>query len=308
MLTAGLGTRLDPLTRLVAKPAVPLAGRALIEHVLDWLRRQGVTDLVLNLHHRAETITAIVGDGRHLGLRVRYSWEHPILGSAGGPRHALPLLDAETFLIVNGDTLCEIDLAPMIEAHMHSGATATLAVVRNPAPDQYNGVRLNADDTVEGFVAKGEAADTWHFVGVQIANAAAFASLPDGVPAETVAGLYRELVTTQPGRLRGWRVDAPFVDVGTARDYLRTALDRAGPAGSLVEGHPSDIDATARLTRSVVWAGAHLGPRVELEECIVGPVALPAGFRAKQAILVPAAVVRPGDRATVAGPVAVFHL
>src|SRR5262245_38631355 len=132
VLTAGLGTRLDPLTRLVAKPAVPVGGRTLVERVLEWLQRQGARELVLNLHHRPETITGVVGDGAHLGVRVRYSWEHPLLGSAGGPRHALPLLDAPTFLVVNGDTLCEIDLAPMIETHERSGALATLALVSNP--------------------------------------------------------------------------------------------------------------------------------------------------------------------------------
>src|SRR5580765_5255060 len=120
VLTAGLGTRLDPLTPVVAKPAVPIGNRTLVEHVLDWLRLQGVTDLVLNLPHRPETITGALGDGAHLGLQVRYSWEDPILGSAGGPRHALPLLERrghDPFLIVNGDTLCRLDLQAMIAAH-----------------------------------------------------------------------------------------------------------------------------------------------------------------------------------------------
>src|SRR5215831_8681674 len=135
VLTAGLGTRLDPLTRLVAKPAVPVGDRALIEHVLAWLRSQGISDVVLNLHHRPETITGIVGDGTHLGLRVRYSWERAILGSGGGPRRAVDLIEGDPVLIVNGDTICPIDLAPMLEAHMSTRASVTMAVVLNPAPD-----------------------------------------------------------------------------------------------------------------------------------------------------------------------------
>ena len=310
VLTAGLGTRLDPLTRLLAKPAVPVAGRALIERVLDWLRRQGATDVVLNLHHRPETITAVVADGAHLGLRVRYSWERPILGSAGGPRHALPLVGAETFLIVNGDTLCEIDLAPMIDAHARSGASATLAVVPNPAPDHYSGIRLDATDAVQEFVPKGHRDKAWHFVGIQVVNAGMFESLPDGVPAETVAGLYREMVTTRPGSVQGWRIDTKFVDVGTPRDYLRTALEygRSSSDGSVIEGDVSQVDTTARLRRSVVWPGARIGARVDLDECIVAGMALPPGFRATQSVLVPAAVVRPGDRATTIGDVARFPL
>jgi NDP-sugar pyrophosphorylase family protein len=310
VLTAGLGTRLDPLTRLLAKPAVPVAGRSLVERVLDWLRLQGVTDLVLNLHHKPETITGIVGDGAHLGMRVRYSWEHPILGSAGGPRRALPLHEADPCQIRNGATLCEVDLAPLVAAHARTGALATLVVVRNTAPDRYNGIVLGEDGAVRDFVPKGRAADSWHFVGVQVVNAAAFASLADGVPAETIAGLYRELVTTQPGSLRAWPVDQPFVDVGTPRDYLGTALARgsAGATGSVIEAAASDVDSTARLARSVVWAGARVGPGVELDECVVADVSLPADFRATRSVLVPASVVRPGDRVTTTRDVAVFPL
>src|SRR6476661_5084153 len=92
VLTAGLGTRLQPLTYVRAKAAVPVNGDTLARRAVRWLVSHGVTDLVLNLHHRPETITRSVGDGSDMGATVRYSWEEPLLGSAGGPRHALPLL------------------------------------------------------------------------------------------------------------------------------------------------------------------------------------------------------------------------
>src|SRR4051812_32950178 len=103
-----------PLSDVRAKAAVPVAGEPLVRRSLAWLQSQGVRDVVLNLHHRPETITTIVGDGSDLGVRVRYSWEQPrVLGSAGGPRQALPLIDgsaADPLLIVNGDTLTDVDL------------------------------------------------------------------------------------------------------------------------------------------------------------------------------------------------------
>src|ERR1700731_1987366 len=87
VLTAGLGTRLRPLTDVRAKPAMPVAGEPLVRRIMQWLASHGVAHPVLNLPHRPETLTSIVGDGRDLGVRVRYSWEQPsILGSAGGPR------------------------------------------------------------------------------------------------------------------------------------------------------------------------------------------------------------------------------
>src|SRR4029453_15030678 len=105
VLTAGLATRLRPLSFVRAKAALPIGDRAIVQRILQWLSGHGVNDAVLNLHHLPHTITRIVGDGAAEGVRVRYSWEMPVLGSAGGPRRALPLPASPTFLIVNGDTL-----------------------------------------------------------------------------------------------------------------------------------------------------------------------------------------------------------
>jgi NDP-sugar pyrophosphorylase family protein len=306
VLTAGLGTRLDPLTRLIAKPAVPLGDRTLIEHVLAWLRRQGARDVVLNLHHRPASITSIVGDGAHLGLSVRYSWEQPLLGSAGGPRHALPLLDSDVLAIVNGDTLCDIDLAGMRDAHTRSGADVTLAVVPNPAPDHYNGITIDSHDVVTGFVPRGAAHGSWHFVGVQIAAARVFEDLVDGVAAETVAGIYKDLLVSRPGAIRVWRTNEAFLDVGTPSDYLNAALEYAERARP---GSTSPNSPAARLLRSIVWPGAVIEDGVALQDCLViGRVRVPAGFQARSSVLTPADLVRPGDEVEIRDGVAVFRM
>jgi NDP-sugar pyrophosphorylase family protein len=289
----------------MAKAAVPIGGRTLIERVLGWLAAEGVTDAVLNLHYRPGSITGVVGDGAHLGLRVRYSWEIPLLGSAGGPRHALPLLEADAFLVVNGDTLCHVALAPLIRAHQAAGADVTMAVVPNPAPDRYNGVAVDPDGRVTGFVPRGHTAPSWHFTGVQVAQASVFAGLPDGVPAESVHGVYRGLLGAAPGGLRAHRVEAAFLDVGTPRDYLDAARRLA--AGALVDPG-ARVAPGARVTDSVVWAGASIGANADIEECIVTTVTVPPGFHARQAVLMPAAVCRPRDEARVRDGVAAFPL
>jgi NDP-sugar pyrophosphorylase family protein len=314
VLTAGLGTRLDPLTRLVAKPAVPLGDHTLVEHVIAWLQRQAITDLVLNLHHRPSTITAVVGDGRHLGVRVRYSWEQPLLGSAGGPRRALPLLDSDPFLIVNGDTLCDFDLAPLLAAHAASGADVTMAVVPNPRPAHYNGIAADDDGRVTGFVPRqvrsskfdvpSSRSGSWHFVGVQVARARVFAGLRDGEPAETVAGLYREMVAARPGAVRVWPAPTTFLDVGTPRDYLDAALRLAGG-----RRRPPAVAASARLARTVVWPGARVGDDAVLDDCIVaGGVDVPAGFEARGALLAPASIATSSEAAAIRGGLAVFPI
>jgi mannose-1-phosphate guanylyltransferase len=304
VLTAGFGTRLDPITRLRAKAAVPLGRQTLIERILAWLAAQSVTDVVLNLHHLPATITGIVGDGSHLGMRIRYSLELALLGSAGGPRHALPLLDADTFVVVNGDTLCDVPLARMIAAHRSSGADVTMAVAPNPAPDRYNGIALDQDDRVADFVQRGHRAPSWHFVGVQVAEASAFAALPDGVPAESVHGVYRGLIGASRGGLRAHRVTAPFLDVGTPSDYLMAARALAG-AGAVDPG--ARIAPTASVTNSVVWPGASIGAGAVLEACVVTDVDVPPAFTARRAVLVPASVCRPGDSAQVTGDLACFQ-
>jgi NDP-sugar pyrophosphorylase family protein len=159
VLTAGLGTRLRPLTDVRAKPAVPVAGEPIVRRIIGWLARQYVTDLVLNLHHLPQTLSALVGDGSDLGARVRYSWEQPeVLGSAGGPRRALSMIGSDTFFLVNGDTMTDLALEPLAEAHQKSGALVTLALVPNREPNRYGGVTLTSDGSFSGFVSRGEAA------------------------------------------------------------------------------------------------------------------------------------------------------
>lgn len=293
LLCAGLGTRLDPLTRLVAKAAVPLGGRALIEHIVSGLVVQGVTDLIVNLHHHPETITSILGDGAHLGARIRYSWEPAVLGSAGGPRRAFALVDADSLLVVNGDTLTDFPIAPMVASHRARHADVTLAVVPNPAPAQYNGLVVGALDRVAGFAPRGPAAEgTWHFVGVQIAERHVFDGLRDGDVADTIAGIYRPMVASG-APIVAWKPATPFVDVGTPLDYW-------GAATRMAPDLPG---------RTVVWPGARVEPSADLVDCVVaGPVLVPGGFRARRSIVMPAAVVRPGDAAEIRGDVAVFPI
>ena len=308
ILSAGVGSRLDPLTRLVAKPAVPLAGRTLIERGIGWIAEAGVTDVVINLHHRPETIAAVVGDGSALGVRVRYSWERTILGSAGGPRHALPLIDADTFLIVNGDTLVDFDLTPMIAQHEACGADVTVAVVPNPRPDHYHGMALDQANHVTGFVLKTEGRPSWHFVGVQIVRASVFASLPDNVAAETVTGIYRELVATRPGALQGFRATTTFLDVGTPRDYHDTARRLGDSTPNVIEPGAA-IAPAARLSRTIVWTDAEVAAGATLEDCVVtSGVHVPRDFRCAGAILIPAAVAKPGESRDKTGKVGIIPI
>ena len=224
VLTAGLGTRLRPLTLVRAKPAVTVGGEPIIRRIIAWLAREGVVDLVLNLHYLPATIAEVVGDGSDMGVHVRYSWEQPaILGSAGGPRHALPISGSGSFFIVNGDTLTDLALAPLAQAHAASGALVTMALVPNLDPTRYGGVRLAEDGRVIGFTARGPAAaGSYHFIGVQAVEADAFAGVKDGEAINSVGAVYDQLIASRPGSIRGYVCEAAFWDIGTPEDLAAT--------------------------------------------------------------------------------------
>jgi len=282
VLTAGLATRLRPLSLVRAKAALPVAGEPLVGRILRWLHDAGIDDVVLNLHHLPYTLTGLLGDGTQLGMRVRYSWETPVLGSAGGPKRALPLLFADplgpcTFVIVNGDTLTTARLEPALEAHRASGALVTMMLVPNTEPMKYGGVVVDDGDVVTGFVRRGSATPSFHFFGVQIVEAAAFANVPNDVPYETVGTLYPALIAARPGSVRAFRCDAEYFDIGTPADYLRTSLTLADRERRTSTGRAARIDATARIERSILWDDVVIAAGVLLRECVVADgVTVPA--------------------------------
>jgi mannose-1-phosphate guanylyltransferase len=270
VLTAGLGTRLRPLSLVRAKGALPVAGEPLVRRILRWLAAAGVDQAVLNLHHRPETLTAVVGDGADLGVRVRYSWETPVLGSAGGPKRAIPLLGASRFLIVNGDTLTDLDLPALVADHERSGALVTMAVVPNTAPDKYSGLGMSDDGAMTHVVRRGSAGPSFHFFGVQVVEASAFDSVPAGVPYETVAALYPALIASRPGSVRLFRSAAESFDIGTPADYLDSSLRIAEREGlQLIAGRGAEIASDARIERSVLWDDVVVEAGAMLKECIV---------------------------------------
>jgi NDP-sugar pyrophosphorylase family protein len=227
---------------------------------------------VLNLHHLPHTLTSLVGDGDDLGLHVRYSWESPVLGSAGGPRRAVPLLAGlgSTFLIVNGDTLTDVDVAALLDDHRRSGALVTIAVVPNAEPQKYSGIALDDEGNFTGVVKRGASQPSWHVIGVQVAEAEAFLSLRENVPQESIRELYPSLVAARPGAVRGFRTTAEFFDIGTAADYLSTSLMLADREGvDLVARSGASIAPGARIERSILWDDVVVGQGSLLRECIV---------------------------------------
>lgn len=269
LLTAGLGTRLRPLTLVRAKPAIPVAGIPMAQRIIRALASAGVTDVVLNLHHLPETIASVVGDGSDLGVRARYSWEQPVvLGSAGGPRQALDIIGADTFLIVNGDTLTDVALSPLTAAHASGDALVTMAVVPNSEPQHYSGLRLAGDGSVLGVEPRGSSIASFHFIGVQIANRQAFSTVPPGRFANSVGEIYDRLIAERPGSIRAHVCEARFWDIGTVADYWATsrAFESLAPGPS---SPVPTLGSGAQFVDSIAWDDVVLGDGCAVNRCIV---------------------------------------
>ena len=266
-----------------------MAGEPLISRILTWLARSGIEDVLLNLHHRPETITSIVGTGVQFGLHVRYSWEDPILGSAGGPRRAFSLIADEDLLIVNGDTLTDPDLGALVQAHRSSGALVTLAATEHPVADRYGGIRADGHGWYAGPAGRGEGL---HFVGVQVVRRDAFAGIEDGQAATSIGGVYERVAAARHGSVRVFRTRASFLDIGTPATYLAACLALGGDVSA---GARCRIAPSSQLSRSVLWDDIVVEERAMLSECIVcDGVTVPRGSRYHRAVLLRSGAAPPG--------------
>src|SRR5215213_8124451 len=138
ILAAGFGTRLFPLTIDRTKPAIPFLGKPLVGYVAEYVARYGFRDVVVNLHHQPESVKKALGDGHDFGVNIHYTVETPeILGTSGALDNARHLLDDETFLIVNGKIITDIDIAAAVETHRQTGALATMVLKPNARRERF---------------------------------------------------------------------------------------------------------------------------------------------------------------------------
>jgi NDP-sugar pyrophosphorylase family protein len=212
-----------------------VAGRSILEYILGWLREQGVREAAINLHYRADTIVHELGDGRRLGLRLTYSHEPELLGSAGALRplaHFLaPAGSERPFLAVYGDVLTTMPVAPLLALHERVGPTITMAVMDHPRPTEAGIVEFVGREDWQGGVAGRICRIVEKPRAEQVfstdANAGVFVFSPsvlDFVPGSGPADIARDLIPAvlAAGRtVAAWRVPRETVvwDVGTPETY-----------------------------------------------------------------------------------------
>jgi len=200
ILAAGFGTRLRPLTSTVPKALVPVAGRPLIEYGLLFLKAHGIEEVVINLHHLGEKIRATLGDGSIYGLRITYSPEDPLLESGGGIKNAQPFLDRETFVVLNCDTIIDLDLTALLATHRKTKAAATLVLRPDLEVARYGILETDTNNRIRRFLGQpavvNEPLSQYMFTGCQMLEPRVFAFMPEVKPFSTTRATYPTMLHT----------------------------------------------------------------------------------------------------------------
>jgi NDP-sugar pyrophosphorylase family protein len=227
ILAAGLGTRLRPLTNTIPKPLLPIAGTPLIVWNLLLLKRHGFQDVIINLHHLGPMIEQALGNGSKYGMRIYYSHEPVILGTGGAIKQAEPHLSGEPVLIVNGDTLFELDLEALCAFHRRRQAAATLVLRSDADAARWGVVEVDAGDRIVRITGRGstDARETRPrmFAGVHILHPRLLRDVPKGKPSSIIDAYVAANQRGDP--VVGYELTGYWSDVGTPERYAQAEHD-----------------------------------------------------------------------------------
>ncbi len=221
ILAAGLGTRLRPLTDRLPKPLLTVGDRPLIHYGLLLLRRYGITEVMINLHHFGDQLRAALGDGSALGMRIRYSQEDDILGTGGGLRKVADFFADGTFVLMNGDILIDLRLDQVVRQHRSVQAAATLVLREDPAADRWGAIETDAAGRIHRILQKGASAGPpltkYMFTGAHVLEPRVFEYIP-AARFYSIIDAYIEMLTKDE-RLFGYITDGFWLDLGTPERY-----------------------------------------------------------------------------------------
>ncbi len=217
VLAGGLGTRLRAAIPDRPKVLAPVAGRPFLAHLLDRLARASVREVVLLTGHAADQVHAAFGD-RYAGMRLTYSVEPAPLGTAGAVRHALPLFRSETVVLMNGDSYCDADLTAFRRSHAEEPSAFGMVLTRVADASRYGRVEVAADGRVVRFAEKEPAGPPgWINAGIYLFPR----TVLEGIEPTRPMSLERDLLPAwvAAGRVRGFRAEGRFIDIGTPESY-----------------------------------------------------------------------------------------
>jgi mannose-1-phosphate guanylyltransferase len=295
VLAAGVGTRLDPLTKTVPKPLVPVGNRPVMEHVLMLLKRHNITEVAANLHYLADKIPAYFNELPDLGQTLHFVKEEALSGDAGGMRACKKYLQDSTFIVMMGDIITDIDLTFLINRHKRSGALATIALKSVEDVQHFGVARLDQNGMIAEFQEKPkpeEAISNLASTGIYVFEPQIFDYIPRNGEYMFGKELFPKLLRMGVP-INGVRVLGHWSDIGTVATYRQTTFDAINGLinielpennydpnlhrhinvdGTFQLGKDCQLSAGIKISGNVVIGdNCVIGPGVELEDTIVWP-------------------------------------
>ena len=308
MLVGGFGTRLRPLTLTTPKQMLPVAGRPMIEGVLEHLRAHGVDEVVLSLGYRPDAFLDAYPDAVCAGVRLVYAVEPEPLDTAGAIAFAARKAGIdERFLVVNGDVLTDLDVSALVELHESAGAEGTIALTKVEDPSQFGVVPTDGDGRVLAFVEKpprDEAPTDLINAGYYVLEASVLDRIPPGRKVNIERETFPAMVAD--GRLFARADDAYWLDVGTPERLIQASMDHLdglrghAPDGGVLRCGDNAVASDAVVRRSVLGHGASVGAGATVDGSVLLPGAVvEEGATVRDSIVGAGALV--GAGAVVAG-------
>jgi len=281
ILAAGEGTRLKPLTYTAPKPLVPIVNKPVMEHILNWLSRHGIDTIMINTHYMAEEIERYFGEGSKWNVRIQYSREDKLWGTAGGVRRVKDFFD-DTFLVIGGDDLSDVDLNKLVHTHKRTKALATIGLTEVADTRQYGVVVTDASGKIKRFQEKPEPHEALSRnanTGIYIFEPEIFDYIPENEVSDFGRQIFPMLLEKQAG-FYGATVEGYWCDIGSVNEYkeshwaileerCRVKMHGKEIRPGIWAEEPVTIDKTAALKApcvlgkgTVIEAGAHIGSHV----------------------------------------------
>jgi mannose-1-phosphate guanylyltransferase/phosphomannomutase len=286
IMAGGEGSRLRPLTITRPKPMVPVVDRPTIVHIIELLKKHGITEVVITLQYLASVIQEYLGDGSNYGLEIHYTVEESPLGTAGSVRQGIEWLD-DTFIVVSGDALTDFDLTAAARFHRQKKSEATIILKRMPDPLEYGVVIIDDDGRVRQFQEKpswGEVFSDTVNTGIYILEPTVFENYEAGQVFDFSNNLF-PILLEKGARMYGYVAEGYWCDIGSIPDYMRATAD-------YLRG---ELNVTRIGTETEPGSGIWVEDDVEInrDAQITGPVYLGTGVKVKEgAIIRGPAVIR----------------
>ncbi|MEK6337157.1 MAG: NDP-sugar synthase [Acidobacteriota bacterium] len=301
ILAAGYGERLWPLTADRTKPALPVLGKPLVGYVAEYLAQNGISDVVVNLHHHPDSVRAALGDGSRFGVKLSYIHEPVILGTSGALDNARELLAGDTLVVINGKLITDIDLKGALETHRSSNALATLILKENPKCERFSLVETEAGlvtrfggmpPALEAQSSDNRGDVPLMFTGIQILDPRIFDYIPRDVFSHSTVDVYPQAIA-RGERIAAHVAEGMWYELSTLRRYLDISLALLERRGlDTYAGKTPLIDPEAQVRNSILWDEVRVEAGARVHRSVLGDrVRVPAGEVFEDSVVVRADLI-----------------